>query len=202
MNGLWLGAAGAGRQYAPAARIGRLRAAPQLHRFRRRCCSVRTSALVATTAAFGGFGPPLGLLIVFIGGLLYGLATDHAVGNMLPMFLPRVLIFFMPLAFTFGAVPALCAGLVIALLVHKHPGMFLGHRWRRAVLSGLIGAFIGALWALFSRRHFVVHQQVSTVAWNLLTDGVIAGVAASLLGIFFPRPAWVGAPSNNRWRGP
>jgi hypothetical protein len=33
---------------------------------------VRTSALVATTAAFAGFGPPLGLLVVLIGGLLYG----------------------------------------------------------------------------------------------------------------------------------
>ena len=163
---------------------------------------MRSSALIATTAAFAGFGPPLGLLVVFIGGLLYGLVKGHAIGNALPMFLPPVLIFFMPLAFRFGAVPAASTGLVIALLAHTHPNLFFGQTWKRVVLSGALGATMGALWGLVSRGQLVAHQLFSTAAWNLLFDSIIAGVPAALLGIFFPRRAWLAAPSNNRWRGP
>ena len=163
---------------------------------------MRTSALVATTVAFAGFGPPLGLLVVFIGGLLYGLVNGHAIDNALPMLLPPVLFFFLPLAFRFGGVPAGFTGLVIALLAHNHPDPFFGQTWKRAVISGVIGGLIGALWGLCSRRHFVVHQQLSTVALDLLLDCVIAGIPAAILGIFFPRRAWVDAPSNNRSRGP
>jgi hypothetical protein len=163
---------------------------------------VRTSALVATTAAFAGFGPPLGLLVVIVGGLLYGLMKGQAIGNALPMLLPPVLIFFMPLAFRFGAVPAASTGLAIALLAHTHPGLFLGQTWRRVALSGALGATMGALWGLVSRGHLVLYQPLSTAAWNLLFDSMIAAAPAALLGIFFPRQAWLGAPSNNRWRGP
>ena len=201
MNGGWLRAAGAGRQYAPAS-LGGAPGRPLNFTVRRRCCSVRASALVATTAAFAGFGPPLGLLVVFIGGFLYGVLNGHGIGNALLMLLPPVPLFFLPLAFRFGAVPAVSTGLVIALLAHNHPGPFLRHPWKRAVISGVIGGLMGALWGLVSLGHVVVHQQLSTVTFDLLFDCVIAGISAAILGIFFPRRAWVAAPSNNRWSGP
>ena len=164
---------------------------------------MRTSALVATTAAFAGFGPPLGLLVVSMTGLLYSVASGHAIGSALPMLLPPVLVAFLPLAFRFGAIPAVSTGLVIALLAHSRPGPSLfGRTWKRAVISGGIGALMGALWGLFSRRHLVAYQELSTLALNFLFECGIAGIPAAILGTYFPRPAWMAAPSNNRWRGP
>lgn len=170
---------------------------------RRRCCSVRTSALAATTAAFAGFGPPLGLLVVSMTGFLYSVASGHAIGNTLSVLFPPVLLVFLPLAFRFGAIPAVSTGLVIALLAHSHSGPYLfGRTWKRVVISGLIGAFMGALWGLFSRRHLVLYQPLSSVALNSMFECVIAGIPAAILGIYFPRAAWLAAPSNNRWTGP
>lgn len=52
MNGLWLRAAGAGRQCAPAALGGRFSAAAQLHR--KRMCGISFAPLCV-----GGFAPSL-----------------------------------------------------------------------------------------------------------------------------------------------
>ena len=55
MNGLWLRAAGAGRKYAPAAPIKRLRAAAQLHRRSRLSVALSELEAARVRKAVGGF---------------------------------------------------------------------------------------------------------------------------------------------------
>ena len=158
---------------------------------------MRTSALVATTGAFAGLGPPLGLLVFLADGLVFSLVKGDRVGNVLWGFLP-LLVLLQVSAFKFGAIPALAAGLVVALVAHRFPDLFLAQTWKRAVLSGLVSAFMGTLWFVVLRPHFVAPHPSSA---DLLLYCSTAGIPAALLGSFFPTRGWLAAPSNNRRRG-
>jgi hypothetical protein len=168
---------------------------------RRRCCSVRTSAVVVTTVAFAALGPPVGTVVVWIGGLLFSIAKGHGVGNML-VGLVFFLSVFQPFAFSIGEVPALASGAVIALAAKGYPTLFLGRVWKRAVFSGLVGALATAIWDLLVHRHIRIHQSPALIASNVLFDFAVGGVSAAVLGSFLPLRAWVVAPSNHRWSGP
>ena len=161
---------------------------------------MRASALVATTAAFAGLGPPLGSAVALISGMF--LSPSDA-GHMILGLVP-ILIVTQPFAFMIGEVPALITGFVVALLAHWVPKLFVGPLWHRALLGGLVGAITGLLWDLFSRRQLVAaHHLPLIVASDLLFMAAISGVPGGILGGFFPLRSWVvGAPSNNRWRGP
>jgi hypothetical protein len=162
---------------------------------------VRSSALVVTTVAFAALGPPVGTVVFWIGGLLFSIAEGRGVGNML-MGLVVFLSVFQPLAFSIGGVPALASGLVIALAANSYPTLFLGRAWKRAVLSGLVGALATAIWDLLVHRHIRIHQSPALIASNVLVCFTIGGISAAVLGSFLPLRAWVVAPSNHRWSGP
>ena len=195
--------------YAPRAREDSMRprrllgasVQPLNFTVRRRCYSVRASAVVATTAAFAGLGPPLGSAVALIFSVFLG--PSDARGHMILGLVP-ILIVIQLFAFMIGEVPALITGFVVALLAHWVPQLFVGPLWQRAMLGGLLGAVTGVLWDLFSRRQFVAtHNLPFIVASNLLFVAAISGVPGGILGGFFPLRSWVaGAPSNNRWRGP
>ena len=109
---------------------------------------------------------------------------------------------FQPLAFSIGGVPALASGLVIALAANSYPTLFLGRVWKRAVLSGLVGARAIAIWDQLVHRHIRIQQSPALIASNVLFCFTIGGIAAAVLGSFLPLRAWVVAPSNHRWSGP
>ena len=166
---------------------------------RRRQYTVRTSALIGTTAAFAGLGPPVGLLILYLASLSHAIYEHPNVGNILLGFVP-MLILFQPFAFMFGFVPALLSGILIALVAHRRPSLFLGHVWRRMALCGCVGAAMSAFWDLIWRYKPMTSQGLMT-SDALLMAG-FGGISCALLGRVFPTRGWVGAPSNNRWRGP
>jgi hypothetical protein len=164
---------------------------------------VRASTLVATTVAFAGLGPPLASAVVFILSFFpipfYAGGTGMVIVTLLP-----VLIVAQPIAFIIGEVPALITGFVLALLAHWVPALFARSLWQRALLAGVVGVVSGMLWHLFSWRHLrTTYHLPLLVASDLLVLAAISGVPAAILGCFFPLRSWVvGAPSNNRWRGP
>jgi hypothetical protein len=162
---------------------------------------VRTSSLVVTTVAFAALGPPVGTVVFWIGGLLFSIAEGHGVGNML-IGLVVFLSVLQPLAFSIGGIPALASGVVIAFAAKSYPMLFLGRVWKRAVLSGLVGALATAIWDPLVNRHIRINQSPALIASNVLVDLTIGGISAAVLGSFLPLRAWLVAPSNNRWRGP
>jgi len=115
-----------------------------------------------------------------------------------------ILIMIQPIAFMLGEIPALVTGLVVGLIAHWVPRLFVGPLWKRGLLGGVAGAIAGTLWHLFSRRQLVATYHLPLmVASDLLAVAVIAGVPGGILSCFFPLRSWVaGAPSNNRSRGP
>src|SRR5205085_1278744 len=164
---------------------------------------MRASALVATTAAFAGLGPPLGSALALILSIFLSSSDARGIGHMILGLVPT-LMGIQPFAFMVGEVPALITGFVVALLAHWVPRLFVVPLWRRALLGGLVGTVTGVLWDLFSRRQFVAaHHLPLIVAPDLLFVAAVSGVPGGILGGFFPLRSWLaGPPSNNRWRGP
>ena len=165
--------------------------------------SVRASALIVTTVAFAGLGPPLGSAVAVIFGIFLSLPHGRGVGDMILGLVP-ILIVIQPIAFMLGEIPALVTGLVVGLIAHWVPRLFVGPLWKRGLLGGVAGAIAGTLWYLFSRHQLVATYHLPLmVASDLLAVAVIAGVPGGILSCFFPLRSWVaGAPSNNRSRGP
>ena len=94
--------------------------------------------MIVTTVAFAGLGPPLGSAVAVIFGMFLSLPHGRGVGDMILGLVP-ILIVIQPIAFMLGEIPALVTGLVVALIAHRVPRLFLGSLWKRGLLGGVVG---------------------------------------------------------------
>jgi hypothetical protein len=144
--------------------------------------------VVRTSIAFAILGPPIGA-VLFLGWVVLLRAKPEELNEDLLFAFGGAV---SPLTYFFGLIPATATGAVIGTVVAR--GKIKDNRVHRFVVGAAVGGVCAGLWQLMA-------QGLAALAdpYVLL---ITAAAAGGILSLFFPRRAWVGAPSNNRWRGP
>ena len=128
---------------------------------------IRGSDVVKGVIVFGALGPPLGLLLLAIPGLVRGPPPDdaldalHAVGMLLML---------TPMAYVFGLLPAIASGVLAGLVRTLRP------RWFAVLCTALAGAAASAALGVAIGRPDAI-----------TTLSAIGAVSALLLALLFTR---------------